>query len=88
MMILSSVLVTALSLISSTDSFSPRSIVSDRLATSGNHHAERVGPLSVSLVNTILGTKPQETTVAAVPKVRRDHLSVHRYLLYLITSDL
>jgi len=69
MMILSSVLVTALSLISSTDSFSPRSIVSDRLATSGNHHAERVGPLSVSLVNTILGTKPQETTVAAVPKI-------------------
>ena len=81
MMILSSVLVTALSLISSTDSFSPRSIVSDRrLATSGNHHAERVGPLSVSLVNTILGTKPQETTVAAVPKVRRDLLSAHRYL--------
>jgi pyruvate kinase len=69
MMILSSVLVTALSLISSTDSFSPRSIVSDRLATSGNHHVERAGPLSVSLVNTILGTKPQETTVAAVPKI-------------------
>ncbi|MGK3759488.1 MAG: hypothetical protein ACI8RD_011805 [Bacillariaceae sp.] len=80
MMILSSVLVTALSLISSTESFSPRSIVSDRLATSGNH---RVGPLSVSLVNPIIGTQPQETTVAAVPKVRRRDLCLHRASLLI-----
>jgi len=76
MMILSLVLLaTVSSLISPTESFAPRSIVVDRSAISDNeaqksfYSVERMGPLCVSLTDSVTGTQPQETTVAAVPKV-------------------
>ena len=71
MMFLSSALVAALSLISSTESFAPRSLVGGfhSAATSGNE--KRAGPLFVSIVDSIVGdtTLTQGTSVAAVPKV-------------------
>jgi len=77
-MIFSSVLlVTALNLISSTESFTPRYNVGDRSATFDTKdktffsRVERAGPLYVSLTQSIVGAQSQETTVAAVPKVRR-----------------
>jgi len=75
-MIFSSVLlVTALNLISSTESFTPRYNVGDRSATFDNEaktsfsRVERTGPLYVSITQSIVGAQSQETTVAAVPKV-------------------
>ena len=63
MMFLSSALVAALSLISSTESFAPRSLAVRSAAA---------GPLFVSITDSVVGdgvTMPQGTTVAAVPKV-------------------
>lgn len=57
------------SLIPSNQSFAPRSNI-----VCGGKRSSAVKPLSVSLLSTnpTTGTKPQETTVAAVPKVRRE----------------